>query len=266
MNELAGGQRSAASIRPAMKSQAISAQSSGLGVAILIPALNEAAAIERAVSSAWDAGADEVIVADGGSTDATVELARSAGAHVITSPRGRALQQNAAAAEATADVLLFQHADNWCSADCLTQIREALSDKDILGGAFRQRIDAPGFRFRLLEWGNAMRVRLFRLPYGDQGIFMRREVFERLGRFPEVALMEDVLLMQKFRRLARPVLLPGPHFVSARRWHRHGVLRQTLRNWRILLAHTLGASPDRLVEMYVRHDAKASDTPDTPSV
>lgn len=227
-----------------------------LRVSFIIPALNEAAHIERAVESAWAAGAAEVIVVDGGSEDATCELASAAGAHVLKSPRGRAVQQNTGAAAASGEVLLFQHADNRCAPASVDQIRAALADSRVLGGAFRQRIEADGLLFRLLEFGNALRVRLFRLPYGDQGIFLRREVFDRLGGFPEVPLLEDVLLMQSFRRLGRPVLLSGPHYVSPRRWQARGIVRQTLRNWGILLAHTCGASPERLAHFYSRNDAR----------
>jgi len=228
-----------------------------LRVSFIIPALNEAERIARAIETAWIAGASEIVVADGGSDDGTPEIASSAGANVVSSSRGRGRQQNAGAKAATGEVLLFQHADNWCDVRTVDQICSALADPSVLGGAFRQRIEADGLLFRCLECGNALRARLFRLPYGDQGIFMRRDVFERVGGFPEVALMEDVLLMQRFRKLAHPVLLPGPHHVCARRWQRHGVICQTLRNWRILLAHTCGVSPEKLAQIYRRHD----DTP-----
>ena len=226
-----------------------------LRVSFIIPALNESENITRAVTTALAAGAAEVIVADGGSDDDTVKLAVDAGAKVVTATRGRAMQQNAGAKAATGDVLLFQHADNWCGQDTVQQIQAALDDEAIHGGAFRQRIEASGWMFRLLEFGNSLRVKIRRMPFGDQAIFMRREVFEQLGGFPEVPLMEDVLLMRAFRKIAKPVLLDGPHHVSPRRWQRYGVIRQTLRNWRIQLAHRLGASPDDLARSYVRHDA-----------
>ena len=223
-------------------------------VSFVIPALNESENITRAVETALAAGAEEVIVADGGSEDETVNLASNAGAKIVTSGRGRAVQQNAGAALATGDVLLFQHADNWCGVETAEQIRAALADEAVLGGAFRQRIEASGVMYRLLEIGNALRVRIRRLPFGDQGIFMRRELFEKLGGFPDVPLMEDVLLMRELRKSGRLVLLDGPHHVCARRWQQRGVVRQTLRNWRIQFAHRLGTPPEELVGLYPRHD------------
>jgi len=150
-------------------------------------------------------------------------------------------------------VLLFLHADNWLERNAIAQIRSALRDPSVLGGAFRQHIDAPGHCYRLLEWGNAARVRWRGLPYGDQGIFLRRTVFEQLGGFPQIELMEDLYLMRRLRRLARPVLLPGPLHVSARRWRRHGLIRQTLRNWALLTAERCGVSPDQLARYYPPH-------------
>lgn len=220
-------------------------------ISIIIPALNEGSRIRRAVASAWATGAQEVLVVDGGSTDDTVRLAQQAGAHVISSPAGRAQQQNAGANVAVGDYLVFQHADNWFDSDALKVLQG--SDPPSIG-AFRQRIEAAGVAYRLLEWGNAARVRICGLPYGDQGIFMRRGIFEQLGGFPDVRLMEDLLLMRSARRVSRPRLLPGPIHVDARRWQRHGVLRQTALNFWILAAHRLGKSPDDLAKYYRRHD------------
>jgi rSAM/selenodomain-associated transferase 2 len=224
-----------------------------VNVSIVIPTLNEAGSIASAVHRAWSAGAYEIIVADGGSDDETLAIARASPCRVVQSAPGRGVQQNHAARHATGHVLLFLHADNWLVSDAVGQIVAAMSDPDVLGGAFEQRIDADGLLYRLLERGNAFRARRLGRPFGDQGIFMRRSVFERLGGFPDVPLMEDVLLMRKFRRLSRPILLPGPLHVSPRRWQRHGVLRQTARNWLLLLAHRLGASPNRLAHHHAPH-------------
>ena len=224
-----------------------------MNISIIIPTLNEADRIGQAVQRAWATGPHEVLVVDGGSLDDTVAIAERHGARVLGGVRGRASQQNLGARQATGDVLLFLHADNLLDPDGVRQIAAALENGPVLGGAFQQKISASGLLYRLLERGNALRVRWLGLPYGDQGIFLRREVFDRLGGFPEVGLMEDLLLMRKLRRRARPVLLPGPLQVSPRRWQRYGVVRQTLRNWSLLLAERLGVSPDSLARFYPPH-------------
>ena len=224
-----------------------------MNVSIVIPALNEAAHIAEAVRRAWQTSPAEVIVVDGGSADRTAELAQAAGAAVIVSAAGRARQQNAGARQARGDVLLFLHADCWLAPEAIRQIAEALADPQVECGAFRQRIEAEGRLFRWLERGNAWRARRRGMPYGDQGIFVRRATFEALGGFPEVRLMEDVMLMRLLRRRSRPVLLPGPIYVSPRRWQKHGVLRQTARNWLLLTAFRLGVPPDWLAAFYAPH-------------
>ena len=212
--------------------------------------MNEAALIASAVRRAWETRPHEVIVVDGGSTDQTAALAEAAGACVLSSRPGRAIQQNLGARHATGDVILFLHADTWLPPEGPRQIERALAGAAIGCGAFRQRIEAEGFIYRLLERGNAWRVNRRGMAYGDQGIFVRRELFEELGGFPEVRLLEDVLLLKRLRRRAWPVLLPGPLHVSARRWQRQGVVRQTARNWLLLGAAWCGVSPDRLARFY----------------
>ncbi len=226
-----------------------------MDVSLIIPALNEEAVIASAVRRAWEAGASEVIVVDGGSDDRTREIAAQQDCRLIESSPGRAVQQNAGAMAASGEVLLFVHADNWLARGAVRQVTKALRKPSIYGGAFEQHIDATGYAYRLLEATNAWRVRWWGMAFGDQGIFLRREFFFALGGFPEVRLMEDVMLMEKFCRRARPVLLPGPMHVNPRRWQRYGVLRQTIRNWAIRLAYGWGVSPDRLADYYARHDA-----------
>ncbi|MEX0711407.1 MAG: TIGR04283 family arsenosugar biosynthesis glycosyltransferase [Pirellulales bacterium] len=222
-------------------------------VSIIIPALNEEPNIRQAAERAWQTGAAEVIVVDGGSHDATAEAAREAGCRVLAGRRGRGAQQNLGARAAAGDVLLFLHADCWLAHDGLAQIARALDDRRQAAGAFEQRIEADGLLFRLLERGNAWRVRRRGLVYGDQGIFVRRELFDQLNGFPEVALMEDLLFMKRLRRVVWPLLLAGPLHVSARRWQRHGVIRQTVRNSLLLAAARLGVPPDRLARYYTPH-------------
>ena len=225
-----------------------------LTVSIVIPTLNESFGIAQAVRRAWDTQPHEVIVVDGGSSDGTIELAAGQGARTLRAAQGRAVQQNVGARMASGEAIVFLHADNWLDRTGVRQIAEALAEPTILAGAFYQRIDASGMVYRWLERGNALRARWRCLPYGDQGLFFRRDVFEQLGGFPEVRLMEDLLLMRRFRKLGRPVLLPGPLHVSARRWSKYGIVGQTLRNGSLLVAERLGVPPDRLARFYAPHE------------
>jgi rSAM/selenodomain-associated transferase 2 len=222
-------------------------------VSIIIPVLNEAARVAQAIERAWATGPLEVIVEDGGSDDGTYEIAAAQPCRALRSKQGRGVQQNTGARQARGSVLLFLHADTWLAPDGVRQIQQACRDPAVRVGCFRQRIEADGFAYRLLERGNAFRALRLGLPYGDQGLFFRRWFFEELGGFPETPFMEDWQLMRRARRRTRPVLLPGPLYVSARRWQRHGIIRQTLRNWMLITAAMLGVSPDRLVQFY-RHE------------
>ncbi len=220
-----------------------------MSISIIIPTLNESAGIAEAVQRALALGGREVIVVDGGSTDGTVDLARDATRVLSTAP-GRARQQNAGAAVATGDILLFLHADCWLEPGSLSEIAAALADPARVGGCFGQQIEATGRKYRWLEWGNALRVRWWTLAYGDQAIFVRKSVFEELGGFPDLKLMEDLFFMRTLRKRGRFALLPPLLHVSARRWQKHGVIRQTVRNWLLTLAAHWGVSPNTLARFY----------------
>ncbi len=219
-------------------------------ISVVIPAINEEQVIRGAVQSAKCAGAGEVIVVDGGSHDRTIEVATRAGASkIVRSLPGRGIQLNSGAllVDEHQDVILFLHADNLLDEHCLQQICD---HREAVWGAFRQQIDSQRTIYRWIEWGNAMRVRIRRVPFGDQAIFVRKSDFEQSGGFEEIPLMEDVAFSKKMRKVARPVLLEGPIHVSARRWDRCGPIRQTVRNWSIQVAYALGTSPERLKHWY----------------
>lgn len=218
-------------------------------VSVIIPTLNEGARIAELIAATRQVGECEIIVVDGGSTDGTLERAASADI-VLSSEPGRARQQNAGAIASHGDVLLFLHADCQLPVGAFKAIRAAMQDERTVGGCFQQRIEADGWAYRWLERGNAGRVRWLGMAYGDQGIFIRRGVFEELSRFANVTLMEDVLLMKRLRRRGRLVLLDERLSVSARRWQRHGIVRQTLRNWLLLALALCGVSPNRLARFY----------------
>jgi rSAM/selenodomain-associated transferase 2 len=221
-------------------------------ISVIIPTLHEAENIAELIEATRRVGECEIIVVDGDSTDGTLQRA-SAADQTLTSEPGRARQQNLGAEASRGDVLLFLHADCRLPTDAFEAIRKAFRDDRVVGGCFSQRIVATGIRYRMLEWGNGWRVRAFKLAYGDQAIFVRRSVFEELGGFPKLRLMEDVFLMKRLRRAGRFVLLKERLLVSARRWQQHGVVRQTLRNWTLLTCALCGISPDRLAKYYPSH-------------
>ncbi|HBJ36868.1 MAG TPA: glycosyl transferase family 2 [Planctomycetaceae bacterium] len=222
----------------------------------MIPTWNEEAAIERAIRSVSEAG--EIVVVDGHSVDRTCEIASSLGAIVLTTEQpGRGLQLAAGAARCDRPVLLFLHGDcflehvDGSKQSPLQQICDALNSHSDRGwGAMRQRIDAPQRIFRMIAWGNALRVKYRAMAFGDQAIFVRRDWYLDSGGFEPVPLMEDVRLSSRLRRRSRPLLIDGPVVISPRRWQKRGVLRQTLLNWTLQIAHRMGVSPTRLRDFY----------------
>ena len=225
-------------------------QKLSLRISTIIPVLNEREIVSAAIERAWAAGADEVIVSDGGSTDGTLEVASAADCRVVRADPGRGSQMNAGAEIALGDVLLFIHADNWLPDRSCDQIRDSMEEADIRWGGFQQQIEDPGVLFRWIEMGNSARSRYQSLVYGDQGLFVARDLFQSLGGFAPLPLMEDFELSQRLSKQGRPALLPGPIHVSARRWRAKGLARQTLRNWAISASYRLGVSPHQLARWY----------------
>jgi rSAM/selenodomain-associated transferase 2 len=218
-------------------------------ISIIVPALNEEGCIAATIASLREQRPHEIIVVDGGSTDDTI--ARATGADVILAgPLGRAAQMNYGAAHATGDVLLFLHADCQLEAGALDVVRRALAHPRTIAGCFRMQVRATGWLYRSIDVCATARVRLTGIVYGDQGLFLRRETFQAAGGYPKVRLMEDVLLSLRLKRMGRIEVAPRRIFVSARRWHRQGIIRQTLRNWTLTALAAAGVHPDRLEQFY----------------
>ncbi len=221
-----------------------------MNISVIIPTLNEAACLPHTLDRLCQDRPSEIIVADGGSTDETIHIAERF-AQVVNAPRGRALQQNFGAAAATGDVLLFLHADCWPEPGWQAAVRKAASHRDFLAGCFQMRIDGTRWLYRAIERGGDLRVRWLSLPYGDQGIFLRRDTFSQCGGFPRISFMEDMMFMRRLRRIGRVRQLRHPIHVSARRWEKTGVLYQTMRNWMLtVLAVWGGVHPYRLKTFY----------------
>jgi rSAM/selenodomain-associated transferase 2 len=220
-----------------------------LKISVIIPTLNEAACLPETLRRIRRLQPHEVIVVDGGSGDATWQLADAADLRLRSTP-GRGEQQDAGARAASGDVLLFLHADCWLDPGAFHAVAKSLKNPRVVAGCFRQRIESPRFIYRLIEWGNAIRVLVTGLAYGDQGIYVRREALFHGGGVPRLRLMEDVFLMKRLRRRGAISIAPARIHVSPRRWSLEGVVRQTLRNWSLLAMAHLGVSPERLSRHY----------------
>jgi len=218
-------------------------------LSVVIPTLNEEDAIASAIQSARSPES-EVIVADGGSRDRTIDIARACGATVIAAPRGRARQQNAGAARARGKVLLFLHADTVLPANYGLQVFEALLDSRAVAGAFQFRTDYVHWGMRLIEKTVRLRSARFQIPYGDQALFMPKAVFEKAGGFPQTPVAEDLYLARRLGRLGRIVMAPGFAVTSGRRWQEIGVWRAALINYLIAIGCLAGADPRRLAPLY----------------
>jgi rSAM/selenodomain-associated transferase 2 len=217
-------------------------------IGVIIPTLNESAHIASTIQSTLGAG--QVIVVDGGSSDQTVSIAGAfSRVQVVHAPLGRGTQLAAGADVCDREIFLFLHADCQLPQDALTDVVEAINAGEIWG-AFHQRISARGIGYRLLERGNALRVRCFGIPFGDQAIFTRRDAYQAAGGFERVPLMEDVRLSRRLRAIAWPLLLKRSVTLDARRWQRRGILGQTWLNWRVQFLHRMGVPVERLAEIY----------------
>jgi rSAM/selenodomain-associated transferase 2 len=223
-------------------------------LAIIVPTLNEEDTVRRYLPAAL-AVADEVIVSDGGSPDATVEIARALGARVVAGPpsRGGQLNRGAAAAltaiPAGADILLFLHADTTLPPGGAEAVREAAA-RGAPGGAFLLRFGADHPMQRLGSWLVSQRTQWLRVPLGDQAQWATRETFERLGGFPDWPLLEDVDFMRRLRRLPGFTVIEQPVTTGARRFVELGAVRTVAINWLIWLLFFCGVSPHRLARLY----------------
>ncbi|MCP4626796.1 MAG: DUF2064 domain-containing protein [bacterium] len=225
-------------------------------ISVIIPTLNEAEVIEPTIFNLKKYQHTEIIVVDGGSRDQTVDLARSMGARVLTSAPSKAAQMNVGAAHAAGDVLLFLHADTILPENFENRVLAALARQDIRAGAFSLGIASGASGLRFIERAANWRSRFLQMPYGDQALFVTRQLFHEIGGYPDYPIMEDFEFVRKLKKKGKIAILPESVQTSPRRWLNLGILKSWLLNQLIVIAYYLGISPQRLARWYNRNKGK----------
>ena len=221
-----------------------------MNVSIIIPVLNEEKTIGATLRELIDLRPHEIIVVDGGSGDRTREIAEEFSVQVLHSERGRARQMNNGARRATGDALLFLHADTRLPASAMSDIADALRDVHCLGGRFDLELQGRHWMLKIIGTLINFRSRTTKVGTGDQAIFVRREVFMRIGGYPDIPLMEDIALCRALKRLGAIACLRSRVITSARRWENDGVWRTIVRMWTLKFLYLAGVSPARLKRFY----------------
>lgn len=219
-------------------------------ISVIVPALNEAALLPQLLQrlAEFRRRDCEIIVVDGGSTDGTLECIAGLADQILRSPPGRGQQMNRGAERATGEILWFLHADTFPSDDALVQLRRACRDRG--WGRFKVRLSGNRFMLRVVEWMMNWRSCISGIATGDHALFVRRDWFERVGGYPDIPLMEDIVLSRALKHLGRPACLHAQVQTSSRRWEQHGIWRTIWLMWRLRLAYFMGADPAVLAERY----------------
>ena len=220
----------------------------GKRISVIIPTLDEEERIGGLIDVLRDGGFDDIIVADGASDDSTVKIARARGAEIVEAARGRGSQLRAGAAAATGDVLFFLHADCTPPEGARAAILETLSAPGVAAGSFSLAFDCPHALLRF--YGAMSRLNHGLLTYGDQGLFLTRAAYARVGGFSAVPLFEDVDILRRLRRIGRVLKRPEPMMTSARRFLRDGMARRELKNVALVTLYHCGAPPRLLARWY----------------
>lgn len=223
-----------------------------LNISIIIPTLNEEENIGLLLSSLKTYPGLEIVIADGGSTDRTLEIAEYYGVTRVSSRPGRGRQQNKGAEAAAGDIFLFLHSDTFLPPDFSRYISSVLSMPDTAGGAFRLRIDASGAAYRLIEWGANQRSLLLQMIYGDQALFVSRRLFFEAGGFPDQRILEDIELVRRLKKFGRIRLASAAVKTSSRRWRKKGLMRTTLLNQVMLAGYLLRINPEKMARLYYK--------------
>jgi len=221
-------------------------------ISVVIPTYNESAGVHRALESTQVPGVERIVV-DGGSSDGTPDVARSLGAErVLAAPAGRGKQLQVGYASASAETIVFLHADTVLEAGWEEAILRAVDDPRVMGGAFRLRFESDRWIFRWIEGWVRLRCYWLGLPYGDQALFARRKLIEAIGGVPDAPIFEDLDLARAIRAHGRLALLPLRAWTSPRRYLANGVLRMLTRNFVALLGYSWGLDRERVAAWYRR--------------
>ena len=220
-------------------------------LSVVVPVLNEEVNLSRITSSLRSVieQGHEVIIADGGSTDNTLTIAYEITDTVIISKKGRALQMNSGASIASGKVVLFLHADTLLPENVAEIISAACVGRSFWG-RFDVRLSNNKYVYRLIECMMNMRSSLTSIVTGDQAIFIEKGLFDRIGGFPEIALMEDIEISRRLKKISKPVRLKSRVVTSSRRWERNGVFATVFLMWKLRLYYFFGVSPEKLNQMY----------------
>jgi rSAM/selenodomain-associated transferase 2 len=221
-------------------------------LSIIIPALNEERTLPGLLKMLKNSSDCEIILVDGGSTDATLLLAEEAHCITISSAQGRGIQMNLGAQAASGKNVLFLHADTRLPENFLQRIQDSLQQPHIIAGAFSLKIAGHSKRLAIIAWFANLRSRYLHLPYGDQAIFIQRDTFLKNGGFPEIEIMEDFVFMRNLNKIGTIVTLKESVTTSARRWQHNGILRTTSINQIIVFGFFLGVQPAKLASFYRR--------------
>lgn len=219
---------------------------------IIIPTLNEAIAIPPCLSALQALRTDcEILVVDGGSSDDTIILTQPLADKVLTSAKGRSRQMNSGASQATGDVLLFLHADTRLPENAL-QLIDRHINQDAQWGRFDIILSGEHFMLKVIAFMMNWRSRLTGIATGDQVIFVTRQVFESVGQYPDIDLMEDIALCKRLKKISPPVCLSAKVTSSGRRWEHFGVYKTIVLMWWLRLRYFFGADPKTLAQLYFR--------------
>jgi len=221
-----------------------------MNISVVLPVLNEEQSIRGTLQSLIRLTPYEIIVVDGGSRDRTLEICKEFAVDVMHAERGRARQMNVGARRASGEVLLFLHADTRLPQSALNDIAAALSDSRYLGGRFDVELEGAHWMLKIVGTLINYRSRATKIATGDQALFVRREVFDRMGGFPDIPLMEDIGFCRALKRIGGVACLRSRVITSARRWERDGVWRTIFKMWSLKVCYLAGVSPMRLKRFY----------------